>query len=418
MKIKLLTLSIFVFLTFLSCSSSDNDKKTEPDSNPQTSTPTIISTKTPEKTLVFSQVIVGGNITIGTDEFAIFERGVSWAETTKPTIANNKSIASISTNDFSITVNDLTGGTTYYFRAYASNEEGETIYGDEKQVITDAEPITVSNPNHFLPSAGTGKSWILQPKFSNEFDYSQGKTSDEFNNNWQDKFFNDWTGPKKSGTATTSTIYTSENSSIKDGELVYKATINGNNVHTGCISSKKSIGYPLYMEARVKISESSLATAVWLLSEDSTQEIDNLEAYGNKSNNYFSKRLHLSHHTFIRQPFQDYQPNGPETWYADEKGTLWADDYHRYGVLWLDPWTLKYYVDGGLVRETPTDEIDPLNYTSGTGLNKDMYLIISAAAQPWRETAGQVENFVTDPSVTDPKRSEARIDYIRTYKPE
>ncbi|WP_072974299.1 LamG domain-containing protein [Flavobacterium saccharophilum] len=98
--------------------------------------------------------------------------------------------------------------------------------------------------------------------------------------------------------------------------MVFKATIDGQKVLTGCITSKERVGYPLYTEAKVKISESSLATAVWMLSEDSTQEIDNLEAYGDKINTAYGQRLHLSHHVFIRNPFQYYQPTGwEETYY-------------------------------------------------------------------------------------------------------
>ncbi|MGM8362050.1 family 16 glycosylhydrolase [Flavobacterium sp. ARAG 55.4] len=270
----------------------------------------------------------------------------------------------------------------------------------------------------FLPTI-TGKTWKIQPKFTNEFNFTGGKTDAAFADNWQDRFFNGWTGAPK-------TVYTAGQSSIANGEMIFKATIDGQKVLTGCVTSKNKVGYPLYMEARVKISESSLATAVWMLSEDSTQEIDNLEAYGDKTNTAYAQRLHLSHHIFKRDvsPILDYQPSGwAETYYLDGKGTYWADDYHTYGVLWLDPWTLKYYVDGKLVRETPTADIDPKNYTSPTGapsdrtgLNKDMYLIISAASQPWRENQGI--NYLTDPSVMSATRSTSRFDYIRVYKPE
>lgn len=280
------------------------------------------------------------------------------------------------------------------------------------------KPVEPVSDVPFLPVV-TGKTWKIQPKFTNEFNFTGGKTASEFADNWQDRFFNGWTGAGK-------TIYSASQSSISGGEMIYTATIEKERVLTGCVSSKNKVGYPMYMEARVKISESSLATAVWMLSEDSWQEIDNLEAYGDKTNTAYSKRLHLSHHTFKRDvnPVLDYQPSGwDETYYKDDKGTYWADDYHAYGVLWLDPWTLKYYVDGKLVRETPTDEIDPKNYTSPTGLaadrtglNKDMYLIISAASQPWRENQGI--NYLTDPSVLSATRSTSRFDYIRVYKPE
>lgn len=297
--------------------------------------------------------------------------------------------------------------------ACSSSSDDAPIKEEEVVVVDPPVDPPVTSEMAFLPNPGENKKWVLQPKFSNEFDYELGKAAPEFTENWQDRFFNGWTGARK-------TVYSAQQSSIEDGLLVYRATIDsdaqGPIVRTGCITTKDRIGYPLYMEARVKISESSLASAVWMLSADSTQEIDNLEAYGDKTNNYFSKRLHLSHHVFIRNPFQDYQPTGSETYYADGKGTFWADDYHNYGVLWLNPWSLSYYVDRELVRTTPQEEIDPLGYTNGTGLNKDMHIIISAAAQPWRENQGI--NYLNDPSVLDSERSTMRVDWIRVYKPE
>ncbi|OBQ56681.1 hypothetical protein VQ01_04930 [Tamlana sp. s12] len=258
-----------------------------------------------------------------------------------------------------------------------------------------------------LPVLEAGKTWTYQDKFSNEF--SADKSSEEFTANWQDKFFNGWKGPDK-------TRYTASRSSIVDGEMIFEAAVVNGTVETGCISSKEMVEYPMYMEARVKISNSPLSSAVWMLSEDSTQEIDNLEAYGDVTNDYFSKRLHLSHHVFIRDPFQDYQPTGPETWYADGKNTVWSQDYHTYGVLWWGPRDLRYYVDGEEVRRTPEDEIDPENYTNGTGLVKPMYLIISQAAQGWRENSGI--DYLTDPGVTTPERTRNYFDYIRVFKPE
>lgn len=404
MKGKHLLMMICVIVSFLACSGDDEQKKTE------TITPSTISTDTPEKTVVFSEIITGGKIVKGTDNATVSEKGVCWGTSEKPSISDNILVSSSSSNDFSTTIVGLAADTKYYIRAYFI-ANSKTVYGDEQEITTDKP----SSPVAFLPNPGDNNEWVLQAKFSNEFDY-EGKTS-EFTDNWQDRFFNGWTGARP-------TYYSSTQSTITGGELVYRATIDkisGEDViRTGVVSSKGAVGYPLYMEARVKISESVLASAVWMLSEDSTQEIDNLEAYGDKTNPYFSKRLHLSHHTFIRQPFQDYQPKGPETYYEDGKGTYWADYYHDYGVLWLDPWTLQYYVDGVLCRTTPVNEIDPEGFTGGTGLNKDMYLVISAASQPWREKINppQVEDYFTDPSVLSESRSTMRIDYIRTYKPE
>jgi len=282
--------------------------------------------------------------------------------------------------------------------AQSENQNSELIL--KKAIGTDIGNVD------YLPNAGENMKWTYQSLFSNEFDYEGGKTSTQFTDNWYDRFFNGWTGPGI-------TRYTADQSSIENGLLVYKAEVDGTLVRTGCISTKGKVVYPMYMEVRAKLSESVLASAVWMLSDDSTEEIDNLEAYGELSNSWFSTRLHLSHHTFIRSPFQDYQPKSDETWYFDGKGTQWSKEYHNYGVLWTGPFSLSYYVDGVLVRTTPVNEIDPNNYLGGNGLTKPMHLIISAAAQAWRGI-----DYVNHPSVTDSERSTFRVDWIRVYKPE
>jgi len=99
-----------------------------------------------------------------------------------------------------------------------------------------------------------------------------------------------------------------------------------------------------------------------MLSADSTQEIDVIEAYGGRGDDersdWFARRIHLSHHVFIRDPFQDYQPNDDSTWYT--RSTLhakrgegyWTDRFHRVGVYWRDPTHLEYYLNGKLIKTT------------------------------------------------------------------
>lgn len=291
-------------------------------------------------------------------------------------------------------------------------EEEET--DNKEEVIEETEETEVEDETveeivaKYLPSPGVDKKWVLQENVSNEFD--EGLTSDAFVNDWQNKFFNGWKGPGD-------TRYTPESATIVDGELIFTAKIVGSTIQTGCISTKEKVGYPMYMEARVKISKSVLSTAVWMLSDDSTEEIDNLEAYGYEGHDWYAKRLHLSHHVFIREPFQDYQPTSDATWYADAHNTIWSDDYHDYGVLWMSPTELSYYVDGVLVRTVPASEIDPNNYTNGNGLTKPMYVILSQAAQPWREGT-TFDDFFEEVSVTNTDMTKTYFDWVRVYQPE
>lgn len=261
---------------------------------------------------------------------------------------------------------------------------------------------------------GAGNTWELQ-SLSDDFNYTApavGKSSTFFER-WSEGFINPWLGPDL-------TEFYAPNSSVEGGNLVIKASRKPgtNKIYTGAIHSKESLTYPLYMEARVKITNLTLANAFWLLSADSTQEIDTLETYGSDrpSEAWFDQRIHLSHHVFIRDPFQDYQPKDAGSWYATEDGSSWRDDFVRVGTYWKDPWTLEYYVNGKLARVTSgVAMIDPNGYTGGTGLNKPMQAIFDAEHQGWRDLQGTTPP--TDAELADPARNKFLIDWVRFYKP-
>ena len=262
-----------------------------------------------------------------------------------------------------------------------------------------------------VPAApGEGKRWQLQ-SVSDDFSYTAQPTKKPpaFLRRWNDSFINPWMGPSLSE-------FNPGHSYVTNGHLGIAANRKQGTkqVYVGVISSKATFTYPLFVEARIKISGLVLASNVWMLSADSTQEIDVVEAYGSQRPNesWTAQRLHLSHHVFIRNPFQDYQPTDKGSWYSD--GTNWRDDFHRIGVHWRDPWHLEYYVDGKLVRTVSgRDMIDPKNYTNGTGLSKPMHIIINTEDQNWRSDKGIAP---TDDELSDLSKSIMWVDWIRVYK--
>ncbi len=280
-----------------------------------------------------------------------------------------------------------------------------------------------------------GYAWVLNETLSDEFNYefAASETSTTFggenNDRWDNYYHATWTGP-----APTYWVY--DHVWVTDGCLKILAsrpddaptlTVESGDsstdmpaTYTACISSTSQVNYPAYIEARVKLSNSTMASDVWMLSSDDTQEIDICEAYGSNRNTgtdgstyYGEKYLHLSHHVFVRSPFKDYQPTMTQTWYSDEWGTIWREDYHRIGVYWRDPWNLEYYIDGELVRVVSGESIiDPYGYTDGTGLSKTMDIIINMEDQSWRAIGGLSP---TDDELSDTENSTFNVDWIRIY---
>ena len=84
--------------------------------------------------------ISGGNITNdgGAD---ITERGVCWSTTNPPSISDQTAKSGAGTGEFTCNFKGLTGNTTYYLSAYASNKDA-TGYGD---VISFTTPPTVTD---------------------------------------------------------------------------------------------------------------------------------------------------------------------------------------------------------------------------------------------------------------------------------
>lgn len=287
-------------------------------------------------------------------------------------------------------------------------------------------------------SPGSGKTWELQTDVSDDFNYEFEATSSAAKfgegEKWVNWYHNGWTGPRP-------TVWKRNNISVEDGKLTIRTTrtpgktltIDGKRyaeTNSGCVSSTTQIHYPVYIEGSLKVLNSVMACGFWMLSPDDTKEIDICEAYGHDTrwtNPWFSnERIHLSHHVFIRQPFQDWQPHDEGSFYTDGE-TIWNRDFHRYGVYWRDPWHIEYYIDGKLVRvRSGKEQIDPVHYTnvvspgnpaidSREGLEDPMDIIIDIEDQTWRAVQGLSP---TDEELfNEPEKNTLLVDWVRIYKP-
>ena len=99
---------------------------------PNTDCPTVTTADVTDITQ--TTAVSGGNVT---DEggAAVTARGVCWSTSQNPTVSDNHTSDGNGTGTFTSNLTNLTANTTYYVRAYATNENG-TNYGEQKSFTT------------------------------------------------------------------------------------------------------------------------------------------------------------------------------------------------------------------------------------------------------------------------------------------
>jgi hypothetical protein len=119
-------IALIIFLIFPQCD-TDNDLKL----------PKITTTAITEITHLTAS---GGGEVLSDGGSQVSVRGVCWSTETDPTIDDYKTQNGSGLGEFTSTLTNLTGGTLYHVRAYATNRVG-TVYGNEIQFTTDPTPV-------------------------------------------------------------------------------------------------------------------------------------------------------------------------------------------------------------------------------------------------------------------------------------
>lgn len=130
------TLKLFataLILILISCSKTETTEITSPSS-------IVISNETNSgnSEITFTSIKISGKITPQNEE--ILTKGVCWSTNINPTI-NDKTI-SVTDNNFSVTIPNLTMDTKYNFRIYAQTKSG--IYYDDNQSFS---TLSLKNTN-------------------------------------------------------------------------------------------------------------------------------------------------------------------------------------------------------------------------------------------------------------------------------
>ena len=100
--------------------------------NPNPVLPTVITYSVSNITL--STATCGGNVT-SSGNGTVTARGVCWNTSSNPTISDSHTTDGSGTGSFTSSITGLNTNTTYYVRAYATNEAG-TKYGEQKSFTT------------------------------------------------------------------------------------------------------------------------------------------------------------------------------------------------------------------------------------------------------------------------------------------
>ena len=100
--------------------------------------------------ITFTSATCGGSIT-SDGNAEITSRGICYSTKSKPTISNSKVTSGSGTGTFTCNLTNLSDGTTYYARAYATNGKG-TAYGEQ---------ISWTTKEYELPAVGTYYTRVL-----------------------------------------------------------------------------------------------------------------------------------------------------------------------------------------------------------------------------------------------------------------
>jgi hypothetical protein len=119
-----------ILLILLLAFISFNCERNAPD--PEPLLPTVITVAT--TSITANTALSGGNATVAAGP-SITARGVCWGTATNPVITGNHTVDGSGNGIFASSITGLTASTTYYVRAYATNNAG-TSYGNEISFTT------------------------------------------------------------------------------------------------------------------------------------------------------------------------------------------------------------------------------------------------------------------------------------------
>ncbi|MFJ2484743.1 family 16 glycosylhydrolase [Pseudomonas sp. NPDC087639] len=208
---------------------------------------------------------------------------------------------------------------------------------------------TRTRANLPLSDQANAGQWTLNRKLSDDFN---GSTLDRTRWHVNNAIGNESLGRKPA-------LYTPNNASVSNGNLnivFRKETLPQKYVklgfkdYTSAMVRTTERGFYGYYEARAKPMNSAGSSAFWLAWTgmlDNATEIDIFEIAGKTKDAALDRSYHMNAHLWATPQSTEHIDNG-SIWVSPWR---LADAFHIYGFDW-QPDTLRWYVDGVLVRES------------------------------------------------------------------
>jgi len=208
---------------------------------------------------------------------------------------------------------------------------------------------TPTNANLPLSDQANTGRWVFDNKLSDDFN---GTTLDRARWHVNDASGTDSLGRKPA-------LFTPQNASLGNGNLnivFRKETLPQKYVQLGYKDYSSAMvrtierGLYGYYETRAKPMNSAGSSAFWLAwtgMADNATEIDIFEIGGKTKNGAFDRLYNMNAHLWATPQSTEHIANG-STWISPWR---LASTFHVYGFDW-QPDTLRWYVDGVLVRES------------------------------------------------------------------
>ena len=250
---------------------------------------------------------------------------------------------------FTVGFRDVTCCPSSVFAAY------NVVPSTSKQIRCGTK-VWHTNDTNYNPAFNELADALKAPKCPIEGDWVfDSKFSDEFNGGFDDfKWYPNnptWLGRQPG-------FFAKENVEVKGGMLRLTARNESKgdpekgykDFTTAAVKSKERVRYG-YFEVRSKSMKSVASSSFWFYADDPDlwTEIDVFETSGNHKTH--GSLYHMNLHVMKSPETGDRHIAKEKTWKAPFR---FADDFHRYGLLWT-PEKLCWYVDDELVRETENE---------------------------------------------------------------